>query len=344
MFEVYAIHKLSIAEGGEVEVEEIGAAVADDLPVRNREVFSAFVDGMVNRDEGLGKAQSAWWIDGIPKELAELRTCDLDDFDVQSRAAMARLRASTPGTATGGVVVFVRTVEDEEPRLLCMKLVLSDLSLERFTGALSATTAIAVEDISGVLPKPSDLKKAALIPHPAGAADLKVVDEQAREAADYWLRFLGARVGVKEPDVGRLVASAIVPVLEERDVDDAPLLVANELKRVAAATKAESVKTFVKRVAEAAETPPTDVWAAVGEREPKLREPRVKVSPAAAQRVRTEIVLPGGIKISGLSTELGGRYNIIRDPKSDGWIVQVFTPEFPTIRHRNRPGRIVGGA
>lgn len=340
MFDVYALHRLIVVEGGDVSVEEIGAAVASELPPRNREVFQAFLENMVERDEALGKAQSAWWIDGMPAELEALVECEVEDFDKRSREAMTRLLTSTPGTATGGLVVFVSVDEDDNKQLLCLKLALSKVSLERFTGALSPTSAISVEDIQDVLPKAKDLRKAALLPHPTGAADLKVVDEQAKDAADYWLRFLGARVGVKEPDVGRLVALTALPVLEEQGVADAPRILGRELRRVAAASKPESIRTFVKHLAKEGGSDPTEAWRKVAEREPKLRDTGVRVSPAAAQRVTTEIVLDAGIRVSGLSTALEGRYEIIDNPSGDGWILQIFTAEYPEVTHRVRRGPI----
>lgn len=340
MFEVYALHRLVVVEGGDVSVEEIGAAVASELPQRNRDVFQAFLENMVERDESLGKAQSAWWNDGMPVELNAVINCEVEDFDVRSRKAMARLLTSTPGSAVGGLVVFVRVDEDDKKGLLCLKLALSKVSLERFTGALSPTSAISVEDIQDVLPKAKDLRKAALFPHPEGAADLKVVDEQAKDAADYWLRFLGARVGVKEPDVGRLVALTALPVLDEQGVVDAPKILGRELRRVAAASKPESVRTFVKHLAEEGGSDPSEAWQKVTEREPKLRDSGVRVSPAAAQRVTTEIVMDAGIRVSGLSTALEGRYEIIDNPDGDGWILQIFTQEYPQITRRVRRGPI----
>lgn len=339
MFEVYALHRLLIAKGGAVSVEEIGAAISEELPDRNREIFAAFLENMVQRDEALGKAQSAWWIDDTPDELSFLVECDVAEFDQGSREAMRRLRVSTPGTAVGGLVVFVRDQTDP-PRLLCLKLALSDLSIERFTGALSPTTAISVEDIQGVLPKAKDLRKAALLPHPTGAADLKVVDEQTQDAADYWLRFLGARVGVREPDVGRLIARTTLPVLEEAGATNAARVLGKELQRVAAASKPEAVRTFVKHLAEESGADASAVWKRVADTEPKLADSGVRISPAAAQRVTTEIVLHGGVKVTGLSTSLEGRYNVIDNPEGDGWILQIFTAEYPEVNHRMRGGPI----
>jgi hypothetical protein len=341
MFEVYAIHRLIVAEGGDVSVQEIGAAAAAKLPARNRQIFEAFLENMVEREEALGRAQSAWWVEDIPGELKALIECDVEDFDSRSREAMARLRTSTPGSAVGGLVVFVRVPQEgAAPQLLCLKLKLSDLSLERFTGALSAASAITVEDIKDVLPKAKHIKKAALIPHPAKASDLKVVDEQAEDAADYWLRFLGARVGVKEPDVGRLVALTALPVLEEQGIPNGSALVAKELRRVAAAAKPETVRSVVKHLAEEAGAEPTDIWRKVVQREPKLRDAGVRMSPAAAQRVTTEITLEAGIRVSGLSTALEGRYEIVDNPDADGWILQVFTSEYPIVTHKVKRGPI----
>jgi hypothetical protein len=339
MFEVYALHRLIVAGGGDISIEEIGAAVAGDLPTRNREVFEAFLENMVERDEAIGKAQSAWWTKKKPDELDVLIRCPVVEFDARSRDAMSRLRAATPGTASGGLVVFVRVAgEGDEARLLCLKLALSEVSLERFTGALSPTSAISVENIKGVLPKGKDLKKAALVPHPTGAADLKVVDEQVEGAADYWLNFLGARVGIKEPEVGRLVAATALPVLQEDGVADAPKILGAQLKRVAAASKPESIKTFVRHLAEEAKSPVGNLWKQVVEREPKLGQSGVRVSPAAAQRVMTEIVLQGGVKVSGLSTALDGRFNVIKNPEGDGWILQILTADYPRVTHRLRRG------
>lgn len=345
MLEIYGIHKLIVDDDdASISVEHIGTAKGAELPSRLVEVLDTFFQTMIDRQEALGKAQAGWWLDdAAPAEIQSLIDCEVEDFDEATRAAMKRLVTSTPGTADGGVVIFVRTLDGKNRQLLCLKLVLSDLSIERLTNALSAASAIAVEDIENVLPKPEHLRKGALIPHPGGAADLKVVDEQTRGpkgTADYWLRFLGARSGIKEPDVGRLVAAVAVPVLEDHGVEDAPSVVGSELRKIAAAEKPTSVRRFVKDIAKIADKPEAEVWKAVSKREPKLAAPDLRVTPAAAQRVVTVIELSDGVTVRGLSTSLNGRYDIIPDPDSDGWILQLKSTEYPRVSHSAKRGQI----
>jgi hypothetical protein len=154
------------------------------------------------------------------------------------------------------------------------------------------------------------------------------------------LRFLDARIGIKEPDVGRLIAATTLPALTEAGIDRAADFIGTELRKVAAAAKPLTVRTFVKDVAKAAGASPTDLWKKVAEDEPKLAGTGVRVTPAAAQRVTTMIRLSDGVHVSGLSTALDGRYRVATDPNSDGWILEILTSEYPIISHTARRGPI----
>jgi hypothetical protein len=221
---------------------------------------------------------------------------------------------------------------------------LSDVSLERLTDALSASEAIKVEDIKNVLPKADDLRKGALIPHPADAADLKVVDEQTRGlkgTADYWLRFLGARIGIKEPDVGRMVAAVAVPLLKERGVENAEMVVGIELRKIAGTLEPTSVEQVAKNLAEITHRPVSEIWQSISEKEPKLTAAGVQVTSAAAKRVQTVIELSHGVIVRGLSTALEGRYDTVSDPESDGLLFRIKTSLPPKVTHSAKRGQIL---
>lgn len=340
MLEAVALHRLVV--NPPAKAQYIGAAKPDRLEAAAAQRLQAYIDNLAARSEGQGRAQAAWWKDGQPAEFERLLSCDVADYEAASRSALDRLVACTPPNAQSGVIVFVRGKDGESRSLTCLKMLLAREKLARFQDAVAAERAIHVEDIDNILPEAKELKKAALMPHPSGPADLRVVDEQMDEPADYWMEFLGARARRKEPEIAKLTVTTAAVVLHERGLMDSDIgaTIGASLDEAIAAGKEEKPRQFVRRVAEKANVPERDLWDRVAERQPKLAEPEARVSPPAAELLKTTITLEQGIKITGLSRHLDTRFKI--EPAEEGeqgWIVRVKSAEEPTVKRTVVTGR-----
>lgn len=326
MLEILALHRLHVE--APVRAEYIGSVEAARIPERARSEVSRYLDGMASRSEGLGRAQSAWWTaepPAPPPELLRLYSCPAMDFDDASRRAMDRLVTMTPAQARSGVVVFIRDIADGQTSLLCLKMVLSEESVTRFLDAADAANAIRVDDITNILPSPEELKKGALIPHPAGTAHLRVVDEQMREAAEYWMKFLGARARSREPDLAKLAAGTVFDavVWMIQDEERARSTVAAELDRVVHGDERPSVRDFVQAVGTRAEIDTTRLLHEVEARDPALLLAETILTPTAANRVDTLIELDDGIKIRGPAWALDGRWRARQKQDGTGWVLEI---------------------
>jgi hypothetical protein len=340
MLETVALHRLVVDPPAKAQY--IGAAQPDRLEAAAAQRLHAYIDNLAERSEGQGRAQAAWWKDGQPAELERLLSCHVADFEGASRSALDRLVTCTPPNAQSGVIVFVRVKDREARSLTCLKMLLAREKLARFQDAVTAERAIHVEDIDNILPEAKELKKAALMPHPTGAADLRVVDEQMDEPADYWMEFLGAHARRKEPEVAKLAVITATTLLQERGVADSDIAasIGASLDEAIIAGKEEKPRQFVKRVAEKADVPERDLWVQMSQQEPKLAEPEARVSPPAAELLKTTITLEHGIKVMGLSRHLDTRFRI--EPAEDGeqgWIVRVKSAEEPKVKRTIVTGR-----
>jgi len=316
--DVVAMHRLNIT-AGKANASYVGATQVVTMPAKATEYLAEYVTGMRERSEAQGRAQSAWWFSGsMPDILRELMTCDASKFDEASRNAILELARQAPGNAQPGLVVFLRVAgQSQGPSLLCLKMGLVQLSLTRFQEMVDVAQAITVEELRNVLPKPKELKKGALIPHPERAADLRVVDEQMDDAADYWLRFLGARTGPKEPELANLTVSLLADAVQDTKVSTPRILVAEQLAEVAGGPEAVPVREIIRRTAEAARMDETTVLNRVAEAEPSLNLD-LTLSPAVAGRTKTIIDLGHGISISGPTIELDKRFSD-RPIPGGGW-------------------------
>lgn len=341
MLESIAVHRL--IAGPPAKAQYIGAAQPDKLEPLAAERVRTYVNNLANRREGQGRSQAAWWLDSCPAHIAKLLSCNVADFDTATRAALDALVATAKGKhPQSGVIMFVRSRDGETASLLCLKMLLGKEQLARFKDAVAADRAIHVEDIDNVLPLATDLKKAALIPHPEGDADLRVVDEQMDEPAGYWLEFLGARARRKEPETAKLTIATTVDVLRDQGIaeTDVGKSVGESLKETIAGGKPETPEKVVRRIAKKAGVPPSTVWQQVVEKEAKLAEPEASISPSAAELQKTTITLGPGITVSGLSIYLDPRYDHKpAPPGEEGWIVELTSAVEPKVRHTIVTGR-----
>jgi hypothetical protein len=340
MLQAVAVHRLVV--GPPAKAQYIGAAHPDQIEPAAAARLQSYIDNLVERSEGRGRAQAAWWKDGPPSELEQLLSCDVKDFEKNSRSALDRLVSCTPPTAQSGVIVFVRDVVGETHTLTCLKMLLSREQLARFQDAVSADQAIHVEDIDNILPEAKELKKAALVPHPTGVADLRVVDEQMDAPANYWMDFLGAHARRKEPEVAKLAVVTASQVLRDRGLEDSQVAasIGASLEEAIATGKEEEPQTFVKRVAEMVNVPGSELWSEVAQQQPRLTEPEARVTPPAAELVKTTITLEHDIKVSGPSRHLDTRFTIEpAEGDEQGWIVRLRSAEQPTIRRTIATGR-----
>ncbi|HLI56679.1 MAG TPA: hypothetical protein VKY26_06535 [Actinomycetota bacterium] len=232
----------------------------------------------------------------------------------------------TPAQAKSGLVVFIRDAADDgNTTLLCLKMLLSQESFTRFLEAAEAADAITVDDITNILPSPEELKKGALIPHPTGTADLRVVDEQMRDAAEYWMRFLGARARPREPELAKLVAGTVLEALVSitHDEEGARSAVAAELGSVVQGVENLSVRDFVQAVGVRAETDTLRLLNEVEARDQTLLQAETILTPIAARRVDTVIELDDGIKVRGPAWALDGRWRARQRQNGTGWVLEI---------------------
>ncbi len=334
VLEALALHRL-IIDPPPARVDPIGAADVGAMnPVAVRSLMSNFQE-IIKRQESLGQAQSAWWVSTPPEppdEIKRLMMANLREFDQASKQAMDRLCLAAPGAARGGLVLFLRQRSDgDATTLLCLKMELQERKLTRFKEAVSAAQAITVDDITNILPEPSELKKAALIPHPLGTADLRVVDEQLPDPAGYWLDFLGARARPKEPDIVRATAvatwKALQPLVGDAKASEA---LGQELQAVAAAPEPQGPRAFVDRVAERVEIPKEDLWQRVVQAEGKVALPDAVMTSLASERLDTIIELSDGVRVRGPATALEGRWR--KRQRGDGWVLEIDSADEPVLR------------
>jgi hypothetical protein len=334
----FSFHELIISKDEEVHAKFGQAANLEALSQRAREVIDSFQTNVQKRSEGQGKAQSAWWDNGQPpSEIAALLSCPAADFLENSKVPMNRLLSFVKKNAKSGVIVFVRLCELEQCSLLCLKMELVKVSVAHLNLDPAASSAITVEDINDALPKADTLKKAALIPHPDGAADLRIVDDQLHEPADYWMKFLGARARPREPEIAKLAAVTLLTVASP-SVPNAAALIAAELRQIEASEDSVSVRNFVHHVEVASNVTEGTFLQKMVQQEAELGSESAVVSPKAASLVQTVITLSGGVKITGSFAALEGRYEPKVAEDGNGWVLQISSATEPRVSRRRKPG------
>ncbi len=340
VLESIAVHQM--IGGSPATPQYIGAASPEKLEPMAAARVQEYVDNLNRRREGQGRSQTAWWIDVCPAHITQLLTCGINDFDTATRSALDGLLAAAKGKqAQSGVILFVRSRVGKTASLLCLKMYLESAKLARFQNAVSADRAIHVEDIDNVLPEAGALKKAALIPHPDGDGDLRVVDEQMEDVADYWLEFLGARSRRKEPQIAKLTVATAFDVLRQQNVAE-PVIgkaIAGSLQATIDGGRSETPKKLVERIAKKAGVPAKTLWEETAKRAPTIAEPDSSVGQEAAELLKTTITLGPGITVSGLSVALDARYDWhVAPPGQEGWVLQITSDTEPKVSHTRVSG------
>jgi hypothetical protein len=329
-----ATHELAFDRGTK-QLRRIGALGLDGIDARVREALVGYLAGLEERSETDGRAAAAWWSAGAPDEIAALRDCSLAEFEAVTGRAMQRLFDATPGSASEGLLLFIRALRDGgDPVLGCLKLTLEELHRMRFSGAGDPARAIQPADLENVLPEPKQVLKAAMVPNPSGASDLRVVDDQLRDTANYWLRFLGAAPRPAEVDMTRMTAVAVEAALAEEpgiDPEQAARLVAKRLHEVGEGAVLVAPRDFVNAVATDASVDRQALWSSALARDAWLEDPHFALTPVAARRLRSTFDLGDGVRLSGPTHVLEPRVRRSRDV-SGGWVLSIAVPEWPVPR------------
>jgi hypothetical protein len=325
---------LHVPEQGELFVDHVGAAAASELAADAVNGLRDYVADLDGRDEIVGRARPAWWENGKPAVFGELETCSIETFDDVSRVAMERLRASARRPATSGVVLFLRGQRASGQRFVALlKMSPGPVSHTQFNPRTSASRAIKVTNLQNVLPEPGELRKAAVLPSPAGPP-LRVVDLQGRDPAGYWLRFLGAADRPRQKEIAEMLVEAAVGALRSEGVEhrEARVLVATKLETAAAGEEPVAPRAFLDDVAAQAGKDAPQLWKHAIEQAPELESDHIDVAPVIVRKLTTEIDAGGGITIRGPAAQLDRRVEIGQD--DEGWFVRVRATRKPEPRTR----------
>jgi hypothetical protein len=297
----FALHRLDVDQTATFTA--IGALNPAALANNARDRLLSYVTNLEERSEFDGRAASAWWDGaGPPTVFSDLVACPSADFERGTTAAMQRLVDEAKGNASSGLVAFIR-YDDGTPAassaLACFKLDLTELHDVQFQRNAPAASALVELDFADILPQASKLQKAALIPDPSGN-HLRVVDVQAPAAAQYWMRFLGARANPGEKQrLREVVTAAHVELRETFKLQDPGPQVALAVARVVSQAKTFTPTDFVKEVAAVTAVDAAKLLTAVQLRNPRLQRPDFSITPDAAAAAKTTIDLGGGLKLSG---------------------------------------------
>lgn len=338
MIKTVSFHRLVVEKSAKPTIEHRGTVVSPRAEGQLATRIGQYIGDLVKRNESGGAAQSAWWDTTRPAFVQQLLQGPVTEFGQRAKDAASLLAEVTPPTARSGLIVLARDKEGPTGSMVALKLVLSDEQLARFDENASGDDTIVEERISNVLPKPSDVKKGALVPHPDGRADARVVDEQLRDPAGYWLKWLGLTARPREPVLAKLTVATVRLVVAELTGSDAKAgqAVAAALQAGTAQTKAVSPKAFSKVAATNAELSPARVWAAATEREPTLGEQRLAVTPAALNRVELVIQLDDGVVVRGPAHALAGRYRI--RTAGQQWVTEIDSKRRPEVKEATKRG------
>lgn len=324
--EAVAVHAMQ-RDNGAKQLVTIGAPDPNGLTARARQRFGDYLATIEQRNETTGKARAAWWKSGEPPaELAELQQCAIADFGTASEVAMKRLFDLTPGAASEGLALFVRARRESGDAVLgCVKLKFAELHDVRYSGSTDPLKAVEDVDVDHILPQADQVLKAALVPNPSGASDLRVMDDQLRDPASHWLLFLDANPRPTEVAISRVAAAALTAGLKsETKMDDreAAAVVAKRLDTVATAKEPVAVEDFAGQVAADAGVEPEKLWAAAVEEEPEVEEEHYELTPLAVQKLTATYRLGEGIELKGPARLLNQRVKFVEGPKG-GWLLQL---------------------
>lgn len=304
------------------------------------ERINQYISNLATRSESGGAAQAAWWSAERPDFIGRLLERPVAEFEACASDALEALVAVAHPASRSGLVVLARASEDDKTYVAALKLVLTDEQLARFDDEAGGDDPIIEERISNVLPKPSDVKKGALVPHPANAAHARVVDEELRDPAGYWLNWLALTARPKEPSLAKLAVHTARLVASDLLGSDekAGQAIAAALAEKSSQRGAVSVREFSNAVAKSAEVDARQLWAQMKAREPTFDDRRLAVGSEVLGRVEIVIVLDDGVTVRGPATALAGRYTIAPARNSEGWITQLQSTREPEVKEETKRG------
>lgn len=304
------------------------------------ERINQYISNLASRSESGGAAQAAWWSGERPDFVARLLERPVDEFEACAADALQALAAVAQPASRSGLVVLVRAEEDDTTYVAALKLVLSEEQLARFDDEAGGDDPIIEERISNVLPKPSEVKKGALVPHPENAADARVVDEQLQDPAGYWLNWLGLTARPKEPGLAKLaVHTARVVASDLLGSDEkAGQAIAAAMAEKSSQRGAVSVQEFSNAVAKSAQVDAKQLWTQMKAREPTFDDRRLAVGSEALARVEIVIKLDDGVTVRGPATALAGKYTIAPARNREGWITELQSTREPEVKEETRRG------
>ena len=309
-FEALAIHGIRGGKRfdvGQLDVGKLDPAVRDHL--------ADYLDELDELSELDGKAAPGWWKTNgkPPAELDTLATCPLGGFAAAADSAMARLVLASPGNASDGLLMFVRAhANGGTAAFACLKLKFTAIEDLWYTGKANPQDAIDQLRFNDVLPKPKEVRKAAVSPNPSGTGDLRVVDNQLQDPADYWLDFLGAAARPTEKKMTKTAAAALTVALSkaaQMPPHAAAGLVSTELDKISAGGQAVKPATVTNNLAAVKNIDPGALWAAAKTESAELGNPHYELTPDGADEVFSTYDLGDRITLKGPSRLL--------DPKVD---------------------------
>lgn len=304
------------------------------------ERINQYIANLAIRNESGGAAQAAWWTGNRPEFVTRLLEGPVGEFEAAASDALLALVSVAQSASRSGLVVLARAVDDGTTFVAALKLVLSEEQLARFDDEAGGDDPIIEERISNVLPKPSDVKKGALVPHPQMAADARVVDEQLQDPAGYWLNWLGLTARPKEPGLAKLAVHTARVVTSDLlgSEEKAGQAVAAALAEKSAERGAVSVREFSNAVAKSAKVDPKQLWTKIKAHEPSFEDRRLAVGAEAFARVEIVITLDDGVTVRGPASALAGKYNIRPARDREGWTTELQSTREPDVKEEAKRG------
>jgi hypothetical protein len=304
------------------------------------ERINQYISNLAGRSESGGAAQAAWWSGERPVAVARLLERPVSEFEACASDALSALVAVAHPASRSGLVVLARAEDGGITYVAALKLVLSEEQLARFDDEAGGDDPIIEERISNVLPKPSEVKKGALVPHPENSADARVVDEQLQDPAGYWLTWLGLTARPKEPGLAKLAVHTARVVATELlgSEEDAGQAIAAALAEKSSQGGPVSMREFSDAVARTAHVDARQLWTAIQSREPGLEDRRLAVAAEALARVEIVITLDDGVTVRGPASALAGRYTIRPAGDGDGWVTELQSIGRPEVKEETKRG------
>jgi hypothetical protein len=318
----------------------MGVADIAALPQATAAYLNTHIADVSGRTDAVGTALPGWWHPAEPDEIRALRPNGNGDFSTSVSNALTRLAAIKPGTASPGLYVFIRT---SSPSVVILKLDLTEQEIYRLAAQAAAEGVIEYQQLHDVLPPEGGLRKAALIPNPDGASDLRIVDDEANQgSATYWLSFLGCRSMPSAPRVLKATVEAVSAVLiPESSRLTVERAIAQTFSESEEAVATLTPQDFLTRVAETAQIAiePEVLWQRVSEAAgPSLPVQSFMPVHTVERAIRLYEFRVGGQKVTirGPLAALSGR--VEWQPTATGYTITIQADDEPQPKLETRRG------